>query len=57
MKGFYYNIFSAKTEMFQETEDISVIVWDNSSIHKSSEIKEFIQNSGVTILTITPYSP
>ena len=35
--------------MFQDTKDLPVIVLDNSSIHKSLEIKEFIQNSGVII--------
>ena len=57
IKGFYYRIFQAKIDVFNEADSIPVIVWDNSSIHKSAEIKDFIADSGVSILTIAPYSP
>ena len=57
IKGFYYHIFKSRFEDFEETEDIPVIVCDNASIHKLLEIREFIKNSGVTILTIVPYFP
>ena len=34
-----------------------LLLCDNSVIHKSEKIKSFIQDSGVTIITLTPYSP
>ena len=57
IKGFYYHIFHTKMNVFKEIEDPPIIVWDNSSIHKSSEIHRFIEGSNARILTITPYNP
>ena len=57
MLGLYYHIFKTKFESFKETGSIPIIVHDNASIHKSSEIQEFIKESGITILTIIPYFP
>ena len=34
-----------------------VFVWDNSSIHTSKKVNDFLKKEEVSILTITPYSP
>ena len=57
IKGFYFHIFHTKMNVFKKIEDPSIITWDNSSIHKLSEIHRFIEGSNARILTITPYNP
>ena len=39
------------------SESKFIIVWDNSLIHKSKEIMEYLKKSKAIILTIWPYSP
>ena len=56
MKDFYYELFYSKIKMFKEDNELPVLVCDNSIIHKSEKIKSFIQDSGVSIITLTPYS-
>ena len=34
-----------------------IITWDNSSIHKTDEVRDFLKNSGSKMLTIVSYSP
>ena len=34
-----------------------LLLCDNLVIHKSEKVKNFIQDSGVSIITLTPYSP
>ena len=57
MKDFYYELFYSKIKMFKEDNELPVLVCDNSVIHKSEKIKSFIKDSGVSIITLTPYSP
>ena len=55
IKGFYYHIFKTKFKALK-TSSIPIIICDNVSIHKSSKIQELIEDSGITILTIIPYT-
>ena len=57
MKDFYYELYFSKIKVFNEIDDLPVLVWDNSAIHKSGKIKDFLKNSGVRIITLAPYSP
>ena len=57
MKDLFYEIFYSKIKIFKEDNELPVLVCDNSVIHKSEKIKSFIQDSGVSIITLTPYSP
>ena len=57
MKDFYYEQFYSKLKIFKEDNKLPVLVCDNSVIHKSEKIKSFIQDSGVSIITLTLYSP
>ena len=57
MKDFYYELFYSKIKIFKEDNELPVLVYDNSVIHKSEKIKSFIQDSRVSIITLTPYNP
>ena len=57
MKDFYYELFYSKIKIFKEDNELLVLVCDNSVTHKSEKIKRFIQDSRVSIITWTPYSP
>ena len=57
MKDFYYEQFYSKIKIFKENNELPVLVCDNSVIHKSEKIKSFIQDSGVSINTLTLYRP
>ena len=57
MKDFYNELFYSKIKIFKEDKELPVLVFNNSVIQKSEKIKSFIQDSGVTIITLTPYSP
>ena len=56
MKDFYYELYFSKIKVFNEIDDLPVLAWDNSSIHKSEKNKDFLKNSGVRIITLAPYS-
>ena len=57
MKDLYYELFYSKIKIFKEDNELPVLVCDNSVIHKFEKIKKFIQDSGVSIITLTPHSP
>ena len=57
MKDFYYELFYSKIKIFKEDNELPALVCDNSVIHKSEKIKSFIQDNGVSIITLTPYNP
>ena len=57
MKDFYFELIYSKIKIFKEDNELPVLVCDNSVIHKSEKIKSFIQDFGVSIITLTPYSP
>ena len=42
---------------FGMTDSKYLVIWDNSSIHKSGLIKSLWQQKAISILTIKPYSP
>ena len=56
MKNFYYELYFSKIKIFKEIDDLSLLVWDNSAIHKSGKIKDFLNNSGMRIITLAPYN-
>ena len=57
MKDFYFELLYSKIKKLKKDNELPVLVCDNSVIHKSEKIKSFIQDSGVSIITLTPYSP
>ena len=56
MKDFYYELFYSKIKIFKDDNELPVLVRNNLVIHKSEKIKSFIQDSGVSIITLNPYS-
>ena len=54
---FISNILDYRVNRFEEVDSRLVIVCDNASIHKSKEVKEFLNKTEVQIMTIWPYSP
>ena len=52
-------IFTAwvKQDLLPKLPPQSVIVMDNASFHKGSEMKEAIETAGHTLLYLPPYSP
>ena len=56
MKDFYYELFYSKIKKFKDYNELPVLVCDNLVIHKSEKIKRFIQDSGVSIITLNSYS-
>ena len=54
---FVSNILEYRTNILSMSESKFIIVWDNSSMHKSKEIMKYLKKSKVIILTIWPYSP
>ena len=57
MKDFYNELFYSKIKIFKEENELLILVCNNSVIQKSEKIKSFIQDSGVTFITLTPYNP
>ena len=57
MKWFYSKIYKTKAETFSDEDNIPILVGDNVIIHKSDKIKQFIEDSWIRVITITPYSP
>ena len=55
--SFISNALEYRTNVWKLTDTNLVIVWDNSSIHKSIEVKNFIRKFKIKILTISPYCP
>ena len=56
MKDFYYELFYSKIKIFKDDNELPVVVCDNLVINKSEKIKSFIQDSGVSIITLNPYN-
>ena len=56
MKNFYYENFTQRSRYLKKIMNY-LLLCDNSVIHKSEKIKSFIQDNGVSIMTLTLYSP
>ena len=44
-------------QMIQKLEESYAIIWDNSKIHVSKAVSEFLVNQQLWLITIPPYSP
>ena len=55
--SFINNALEHRTKGWDLSDTDLVIVWDNSSIHKSVDVKNFASKLKIKILTIWPYCP
>ena len=56
MKYYYYNLYSIMNEETQKHNILSLLIWDNTQVHKSKVLKDFILKGKKKLLTITSYS-
>ncbi len=55
IKPLCFHIF--KQELIPKLPPQSIIVIDNATFHKGSDMKEAVENAGHTLLYLPPYSP
>ena len=54
---FLDDIHHIKNDLFKDSWESSVIVWDNASIHKTEEIKRYLKANKILMVTTCPYMP
>ena len=54
---FVNHIIDYRTNKLKLSDSKLIFVCDNSSIHKSKEVKEYLNKNSVNVMTIWPYSP
>ena len=52
---FIKEILEVRQKVFNNSDRKAFIVWNNTSIHKSSNVKEFVEGIKIKILIIWPY--
>ena len=57
IKYFYHGWMEARQKLELDQQDRAILVGDNSKIHKSKEIREYLLKSKMRLMMITPYSP
>ena len=50
-------VFWVRELLLPSLPDNSVLVWDNAAIHKSTTLKNLIEDAGHTMIFLPPYSP
>lgn len=53
----YHLLNSARKFYTQKPPELWWLLWDNSPIHKSLEVKTWLHNNGVNCMDLPPYSP
>ena len=54
---FIHSWIKAREEYFDFQDRRMIFIWDNTSIHRSEAVREYIKKTEIKILTICPYSP